>query len=202
MEPLMLLLMLVLNFGISWWNAYACGAYLTESKLIGGWTRVVVICGLVMSVCGFTWVYVALLGMGAVAAEFLTPADAELLFKLGYLIIIGPVLASGLGLWAHSLIVAYRERSFGSVAIAGWNTYAQAHNTWQAASNAGSFLSDVIEGLSGKNRKSSKDGAAAILIILIAIIAVAGGYLTTMAIARRADRKIALDVTGREPLRA
>ena len=199
MNELFLFVLILLNFGISFWNAYASGAYLTESKIVGGWTRFVVWCGLVMSACGFTWVYLTLLTMGAVAGHFLTPEDGVIMFKLGYLVIILPILGSGFGIWAHSLAEAYRRRSFGSIAIAGWNTFAQAHNTWQAASHAPSFLKDVIEAFSGKNRKSSKDGAAAILIVLLVILAVAGGAITTGLIARWADRRVALDVTGEIP---
>jgi hypothetical protein len=195
MSPLMLLGLLVLNFGISFWNAYASGAYLTESKIIGGWTRFITWCGLVMSACGFTWVYLTLLAMIAVSTGHLTPEDGELMFKLGYLIIILPVLGSGFGIWAHSLAVAYRQRSLGSTTIAAWNTYAQFKNTWDAASHAGNFLSDVIEGLGKRKSRSSKDGAG-ILIILLVILAVLGGAITTGLIARWADRRVAIDVTG------
>ena len=194
MNALVLLFFLVLNFGISFWNAYAAGAYFTESKIIGGWTRFITWCALVMSACGFTWVYLTLLTMGAVAGHWLTPEDGELMFKLGYLIIILPVLGSGFGLWINSLVNAYRQRTFGNFAVAGWNTYAQFRNTWEAASNAPNFLRDVIDGLSSKNRKSSKDGAAAILLILLVILAVAGGAITTGLIARWADRRVALEV--------
>jgi len=148
-----------------------------------------------MSACGFTWVYLTLLTMGAVAGEFLTPEWGEVMFKLGYLIIIGPIIGSGFGIWAHSMAEVYRRRSFGSVAVASWNTFAQAHNTWQAASHAPNFLKDVLDAFSGKGRsKSSKDGAAAILVILLVILAVAGGAITTGLIARWADRRVALDV--------
>ncbi len=193
MNPLVLLFFLVLNFGISWWNARSSGAYLTESKLIGGWTRFIVWCGLVMSACGFTWVYLTLLTMIAVGTGYLTPYWGEIMFQLGYLIIILPILGSGLGIWAHSIAVAYRERSFGSVGVAGWNTFAQAHNTWQAAKHAPSAFESVFKAFSGKNSKS-KDGAAAILVIVLVILAVAGGAMTTAAIARRADREVALDM--------
>lgn len=192
MNELMLLGLLILNFAISFWNAYASGAYLTESKMIGGWTRFMVWCGLVMSACGFTWVYLCILTMIAVAGQWLTPEWGEVMFKLGYLIIIGPVLGSGLAIWANSLITAYRERTFGSVAVAGWNTFAQAHNTWQAASHAPGFAKDVWEAFSPKGK--SRDSASALLVILLVILAVAGGALTTGAIARWADRRVALDV--------
>ena len=194
MNELVLLLFLALNFGISFWNAYACGAYLTESKVIGGWTRFITWCGLVMSACGFTWVYLSILAMVAVAAQWLTPEWGVVMFKLGYLIIILPILGSGFGIWAHSIAHAYRRRSFGSVAIAGWNTYAQFRNTWEAASHAPSFMRDVMDAFVSKDRRSSKDGAAAMLAVLLVILAVAGGAMTTGAIARWADRRVAIDV--------
>ena len=134
--------------------------------------------------------------MLAVAAHWITPEWGEVMFKLGYLIIILPVLGSGFGIWAHSIAQAYRSRTFGNVAVAGWNTFAQAHNTWQAARHAPGFLEDVLEAFSGKGKRSSKDGAAAILVILLVILAVAGGALTTGAIARRSDRRVALNVVG------
>ena len=194
MNELVLLLFLALNFGISFWNAYASGAYLTESKVIGGWTRFITWCGLVMSACGFTWVYLSILTMIAVAAQWLTPEWGMVMFKLGYLIIILPILGSGFGIWAHSIAHAYRRRSFGSVAIAGWNTYAQFRNTWEAASHAPSFMRDVMDAFISKDRRSSKDGAAAMVAVLLVILAVAGGAMTTGAIARWADRRVAIDV--------
>lgn len=193
MNELMLLGLLVLNFAISFWNAYASGAYMTESKIIGGWARVLTWSGLVMSACGFTWVYLCLLAMLAVAAKWLTPEWGEIMFKLGYLVIILPVLGSGMAIWIDSLVKAYRRRTFGSVAVAGWNTFAQAKNTWDAAKHAPSFLSDVLKAFSGKGSKGGrkdKDSAGALLVILLVVLALAGGILTTMGIARWADRRV------------
>lgn len=196
MNYLFLFGLLALNFAISCWNAYASGAYLTESKIIGGWSRFIVWCGLVMSACGFTWVYLTLLTMIAVSASWLTPADGEIMFKLGYLIIILPILGSGFGIWAHSIVQAYRQRTFGSVAVAGWNTYAQFQNTWDAASHAPGFISDVMERFAGGDDDDDGKGAAAILMILLVILALAGGIITTGVIARWADRKVAVQVAG------
>ncbi len=194
MNPLLLLLLLVLNFGISFWNAYASGSFLTESKIVGGWPRFIVWCGLIMSGCGFTWVYLTILTMVAVGTETLTPEWGNVMFKLGYLIIILPILGSGLGIWLHSVMEAFRQRSFGSVAVAGWNTFAQVNNTWQAARHAPSAFKEVVGAFGSKRGKSSKDGAAALLVILLVILAVCGGAMTTAAIARWADRKVALNV--------
>jgi hypothetical protein len=59
----MLFLLLILNFAISWFNAWSVGRVWTESKMIGGFFRMTVWCGAIMSACGFTWVYIALLGL-------------------------------------------------------------------------------------------------------------------------------------------
>jgi len=186
-----LLLMLALNFGISCWNAYASGAYFTESKIIGGWIRFVTWCGLIMSACGFTWVYLTILTMIAISSGKLTPEQGLAMFKLGYLVIILPLLGSGLGIWAHSIAVAYRRGNFGDIAVAGWNTYAQAHNTWDAASHAPGFMRDVADAFKPKGKK---DDGALVLMILLVMLALFGGVITTGLIARWADRRVALDV--------
>jgi hypothetical protein len=195
-----LICLLFLNFGISFWNAYASGAYLTESKLIGGWMRLLVWCGLIMSGCGFTWTYLTLLSILAVSTGYLTPEWGEIMFKLGYLIIILPVLGSGLGIWVHSIAEMFRKRNFSSVAIAGWNTYAQSRNTWEAARHAPGFFKDVLSAFGGSGKGGKKDSkqageaAAMMLVIVLVVIAVFGGAITTGVIARWADRKVALKI--------
>ncbi len=189
MSYLVLFLLLVLNFAISWWNAYSAGRGWTEVKYVGGWPRVVTWCAVVMSACGFTWVYLTLLTIAAVAFNFISVESADVMFNLGYLIIILPVLGSGFGLWANSLINAYKRRSFGSIGIAGWNTFAQARNIYSAARYApGAFDSVMNFFLKGKSRK----GRESALILLLVILALSGGALTTTAIVRKADRENAL----------
>lgn len=204
MNGLLLLFLLVVNFGISWYNAWSVGRFWTESKVIGGWTRFLVWCGVIMSACGFTWVYLTILTIVGVVTEFLTLEQAEVMFALGYLIIIGPILGSGFGIWANSLVRAYRTRKFGDVAVAGYNTFAQGYNTFQAAKHAPGMLDTVLDffvgGSSGKGkksrRKSSGDGAAGLLVILLVILAVVGGALTTSVIVTRANKNTVIDVTG------
>ena len=186
--------MLVLNLAISYWNARSCGSYLTESKLMGGWTRFLVLCGLVMSALGFTWVYLTIITMATLAFGILTPTQAQIMFELGYLIIIFPLLGSGLGIWIHSMVVAFRTRKFGDIAVAGWNTYAMANNVWTATSETPDILKSVTGFFKGID---DDDSAAAILIILLVIVALAGGVITMLGIARKADREVAIDVVAR-----
>ena len=87
-----LLVFLVLNFGISFWNAYSCGSYLTESKIIGGWFRFVVWCGLVMAACGFTWVILTILTMVAVRGH---ASDGAFLSAFAGMLGVAPPVAVG-----------------------------------------------------------------------------------------------------------
>lgn len=190
----MILLLFVLNVAISAWNAYASGAYWTESKLIGGTVRLLTWCGLVMSACGFTWCYLLVVAMGAELAGYLTPAETDLAIKAGYLVLILPILGSGLAIWAESVASAWRERSLGSIARAAWNTHAQASNTWSAVRDAPGIFSGVWEALAGGDTDDDSPGPAVALVLFAVVLALVGGVLTTAAIARWADRRVALEV--------
>ncbi|KKS74783.1 hypothetical protein A3J20_01850 [Candidatus Gottesmanbacteria bacterium RIFCSPLOWO2_02_FULL_42_29] len=196
MNELILFGMLILNFGISWWNAWSAGRFWTEAKVVGGWVRVIVWAAVVMAAVGFTWVYLTLLTVGAVIGELLTYEQASVMFDLGYLILIPALLGSGTVIWIHSLIVAWKRRNLGDVAVAAWNTYAHARNVWTAASHSGDALENVMKFFFGGKRKSSKDSAAALLIILLVILALTGGIITTALIVRHADKNYAMDVTS------
>lgn len=202
MNALFLFGLLVVNFGISWWNAHQGGKYFTEVKLVKGWPRVLVWSALIMAAVGFTWVYLTLLAVGAVSFEFLTPEEGEVMFNLGYLILVPALLGSGTVIWVHSLINAWRKRQLGDVAVAAWNTYAHARNVWTAASHTDDALENVLDFFTGGSKsgsrrrsKSSGKGAGAMLIILLVVLAITGGIITTVLIAQRADREHALDVT-------
>ncbi len=126
-------LLLIVNFGISWWNAYATGKVWAESKAAGGWPRAMAWAGAVMSACGFTFVYAVVLALIAGATGYLPPQYVQGLLELTYVIIVLPILGSGMIIWVESLMTAWRERTFGNIAGAGWNTFAQIHNTYEAA---------------------------------------------------------------------
>ncbi len=194
MNELILFGMLLLNFGISWWNAWSAGRIWTEAKVIGGWYRVVIWAAVIMAAVGFTWVYLTLLTIGAVMAELLTYDQAMVMFDLGYLILIPALLGSGTVIWIHSLIVAWKRRKLGDVAVAAWNTYAHARNVFSAASHTDDAFANVMGFFFGGKGRKSKDGAAALIIIVLLILALTGGIITTYMIVRHADAEYVLDV--------
>lgn len=195
---LMTLVMLVINFGISWLNAWSVGRSWADSKVIGGWPRVLVWSAAIMSACGFTWCYLIVLALGAGAFGWLEPQYVKGALELGYVVIILPVLGSGLAIWIDSLTTAWRRRDLASGLTAAWNTYAQAHNTYQAASMLPRIfenLGDLFEG--GDSDSDSAKSRAILAVVFLVVLALACGVLTTVAIVRSTAHAYATGVLGR-----
>lgn len=199
MEVFFIVLIWLLNFAISWWNAYACGKAWAETKAVGGWRRFMVWMGAIMSASGFTWCYLILEAFGAYSANMIDTYWLGITLQLGYVIIIPGVLFAGLMITIDSWARAYRRGGVLNYGLAGYNTYAQVHNTYHAANNFGSALSSIGDAFSGKgrSRSSSSDskggGAAALLVLLLAAIAVILGIGTTWLIINRSAATEPLD---------
>jgi len=198
----------VINFGISFWNAWAVGSSWVETKMAGGWPRFMAWMGWIMSASGFTWCYLIVLVVGA--HEMGVPwqvDDKWVMFKLpdretmialqlGYMLIVPGILFSGFAIMLDSWARAWRQRSITNLGVAGWNTYAQIHNTYSAISGFGEAFSNVSkyfgESKSSSSGDDDKKGAALILLLVLVALAVFGGILTTSAIVSVA--------AGRQPL--
>lgn len=198
MEFLLLVLMLILNFAISWANASYVGQYWTESKEIGGSFRLYIWAGYIMAIAGFTMVYgYILLLLAPIILQF-AEVDHEIIMlfeqlasDLIYLFSIVTVIPTGFYIWIRSLKNFWERRTLLDGITAGWNTYAQIHNTMSVARNAPSALGRVVEALfGGKNRSKKKDNTVIVMCaILVLIFAIFGGYFTAYAIMKKADRE-------------
>jgi len=184
----------VLNFGISIWNAYACGRVWVETKHYGGWRRFMTWMGAIMSASGFTWCYLILLALLAQNFEWISQRQLEVALNLGYIAVIPGILFSGLMITLDSWAAAYRNRNLASFGIAAYNTYAQIHNTYSAISGlgqafhtVGSFFNDSESSESDRNRDKGK-----LVVILLVVAALLLGVLTTALIIWR--------VAGSQPL--
>lgn len=163
MAWLMVLGLLALNGFIASWNAYVVGR---AWRFAGGFMTFVLWCALIQSVVGYS--SIALVGIlvglhqyGKLDAEFMKYA-----MDLWYLLMVFPVIGSGLVIWLHGVIHTIRHPSVGGVLTSGWNTFANVHNIMGAVRHvpeAGEGVGKLL-GSIGK----SKDGAKA-LIVLIAV---------------------------------
>ena len=187
MAVLLLVVMLILNFVISWSNARYVGYYWTESKEIGGSFRRYVVAGYVMAIAGFTMVYAYLLLI--ISPVFLQMADIDpevilqieqLSADLIYLFTVVTIVPTGFYIWIRSLKTAW---------TGGWNTYAQLHNTISVARNAPSALGRVAKALFGGKGKKKDNTIVILVAIFILIVAIFGGYFTASAIMKKADRE-------------
>jgi hypothetical protein len=196
-------LVFVLNFVISWFNAVSVGKVWDASKAKGGVAHFMTWMGAVMSASGFTWCYLLVLGLIAsvtpmqvfadegevLTGMILDPASLQVFFELGYMVIILPILGSGLAITVQSwrqlaMRRAQGEANFGDYAVTGWNTFAQAHNMYSFAREAPGIMSHLGSFFGG----DSEDSGKAKFIIILVMLAVGGGILTTFGIVQKTRR--------------
>lgn len=176
-----------LNFGISWFNAWVCGKSWNESKHVGGVAHFMNWMGAIMSASGFTWCYTilaVLLGRiipveqaDGTYAPAISEAVAQATLQLGYLVVIFPILGSGLAITIQAWAAFWRRRTFGNGAVAAYDTFAMAHNIYGAVRHvpeAGRGVSSFF--------KSDGDDKGKGLVLVIVVGALLGGILTTRAI--------------------
>ena len=209
MTILFLVLALALNFIISWANANYVGRYWSESKEVGGSFRVHIVVGYIMSIAGFTMVYGYILLL--ISPIFLQMANVDqetiLMFEqlssdLIYLFCVATIIPTGFYIWIRSLKDFWEEKTLANGLTAGWNSYAQIHNTLSAAREAPSAISRVVEVLFGGKSSKKKDNSIIVLCaIFVLVIAIFGGYFTASAIMKKADREYDMfeDLRERNP---
>jgi hypothetical protein len=177
----MIILIVVMNLGISFLNAYVCGRSWEESKAVGGILRLVVWCTAIMSAIGFS--SVNLLFLIFLAHDYVPRYFADVYFKgaldLWYLTIIFPTIGAGLAITVESWVAAYRDASLLRLSNAAWNTFAQIHNTANAVENVEGALNAVHDSFIS----DADDEGLAIMAGLVSV-ALLGGSLITAAIIR------------------
>jgi hypothetical protein len=196
MHPALIILVWVLNFAISVWNAYAVGKAWVETKHAGGWPRVVAWAGAVMSASGFSWCYLIVLTYAAHGLDFLDESHVRAAMYLGYVVLIPGILASGMVITLDSWARTYRQTTVTNLGRTAWNTYAQIHNTFHAVGDMDTAFGSVIDSLRGSGGSggssssggSDKKGGAVvfILVFVIVMLALLSGVLTTAVIISRA----------------
>jgi hypothetical protein len=215
-EVFFLILILVINVGISWWNSYVVGTTWKDMVAMGSWfERGVLWSALIQAGIGFSMPLILILGYGATflltvgTDPALTPEQAsqfiEAVFSLWYVLIIFPLLGSGLLITAYSIREAYQRRDFTSIAVAGWNTVAQIHNTISAFQHLGGAFGNVAEffreALSGDSDIRAKILIAAAAIVILSLV---GGFTLAIMLVKHYARKVEsrMEQYGREYLRA
>jgi len=198
-------LLVLVNIAIAWWNCYVVGKSWDVVKHHGSaFERILLWCGAIQSAVGFS--IPILIGLAFASVAFMTsgetPAmtqeDAQVfmegIFSLWYLLVIFPILGSGIIIWVHSVREAINRRDFASIATAGWNTYANISNFVNAGSGIGDALSGIGKAFSGGNSRDNK-GVAILLLIMIVVVALLAGALITATLIQRYRRQAVSQLT-------
>ena len=96
MDLLFGIMILVLNLGISFWNARVAGISWVEAKQVGGWPRFMIWMACIQSAVGFTWCYTLIVAIGAEQLHYLSASQASLVMEMGYVLVLPGIIFSGL----------------------------------------------------------------------------------------------------------
>lgn len=149
-----------------------------------------------MAIAGFTMVYgyilllisPFLLQMAEVEPETILMFE-QLALDLIYLFCVVTIIPTGFYIWLRSLKNFWERRTLSSGLTAGWNSYAQIHNTLRATRNAPSAFERVVKALLGGKSKKKDNTVIILCAILVLILAIFGGFFTASAIMKKADRE-------------
>jgi hypothetical protein len=193
MSPIIIVLLLGLNFAVAWWNCYAVGGSWEESKQIGGFIRFVSWSAVTQSAIGFSQVSGALIMFGLHLFGKLPLSVAAHAMQLWYLLVIIPALGTGLALTIHAWNEWWRDRSIANLAGASYNTLVQAMNMYQAIDGIGDAFKGVADLFSGDD-DDAKGWVIGIVVfaLLFGIVmtyALVGLYSGRLKMPRRADSR-------------
>jgi len=167
MVDIITILILVIDFGFSIWNAYASGLNVEMLRREGGssWLRAVAYSGLGLAYSGTSYVMLIVVGYTAYALGYISSDVVGGVLGLDFLFFGLLIIGFGLMVTIQSIIVAFRRRSFGSIAIAVWNIFAE---IWDIASYAEGFGEAVslVKGTGGDER----DETSLVLIVIVALL--------------------------------
>lgn len=176
----MIIIILLINAVISFWNAKSAGEIWAESKGIGGWIRVLAWCAAIQSMVGFSYIYITILVYVANAFNVLSNSGLQFMVNLAYVFLIVPLLGSGIVITIHSWIQASREKSLLSMGIAGWNTFATAYNLYYAVQSFGAAFhmatSNISNIFSSEDDEDSDEDSVVLALVVLALLA---GIMTT-----------------------
>ncbi len=195
MSTIVLTLLVIWNLFVSWYNAWSAGRSWAEAKASGGMAYFMNWCVAVMSASGFTWCYLVIFCAigGAIPGKYHLPDRyANAIFALGYLMIIIPVIGSGLAITIQSWTYFWKERTWRNGAVTGYNTIAQIYNTYEAVHAIPECLGLLKNVWDTEDSDDAGKQLLFALLVTVAILCLIGGIVTTTVIIRTTARGVAM----------
>ncbi len=163
--PIFALLMLVLTFAISIWNAYASGFNIgmCRKNNIEGFQKYASYSGLGLAFAGMTYVLVIVLSIIGYYAGYVTIGTVQAALSINFLVFGLMIIGFGLMVTIQSILIAAQRKSFWSILIAIWNIFAM-------IVDIASYISGFKEATSMLGGQNRRDQGNAVIIVLIAVL--------------------------------
>lgn len=195
MNPFITFMVLLAAFALSWYSAHRMGRFWTESKIVGGSTRLMVIASLILSGLGFTGVYFTLLVM--LLSAFYPEIEIGKLFPVSLGVLSMPGAGSVPSLWMNSQVAARRQQMLGAMSTPGFNLPVDPGDILDMSlSSRGLFrwVGDLFTGGGGSGGDGGGDSDSwklmlILLVIGLAILALMAGAVTTILIVQAVDKE-------------
>jgi len=129
------------------------------------WLEAVAYSGLGLAYAGASYVMLIVVGSVAYSLGYVSADVVAGVLGLDFLVFGALIIGFGLMVTIQSIIVAYRRRSFGSIAIAAWNIFAE---IWDIASYVEGF-GDAVSMVKGTG-SDERDETSLILIVIVALL--------------------------------
>ena len=180
---LLTVLILILDFVFSIWNAYASGYNIGIVRYRGasGFLKIAAYAGLGLAYSGVSYIMTLSIAYVGAYFGFVDPGVAAGALAFAFLVFGALIIGFGLIVTIQSIEIAVRTRSIWSVLGAGWNIFAE---IWDLYSYASGFQEAV-----GVLRSEDREESAQDQLIIIVVVALLIAYFITHAAYKQGLRK-------------
>jgi hypothetical protein len=162
---LLLAAIVIFDFVVSLWNAYSSGVIwgLLRNQAGHGFEKVCAVAGLGLAFAGMAYSTTIILSWVALQIGFIAIWDFLYLVSFDFLVFGAMIIGFGLLITVQSIVIAYRQRNFGSIAIASWNTFAE---VWDIATYVQGFQAAAT---TVKGDRQDRANVIAILVVAVSV---------------------------------
>ncbi len=184
LTTILAIIILVIDFAISIWNAYAGGyniGILRKQENPSDFTKAVAWSGVGIAFTGITYVMLVVLSFVALFLGYIDTTTASAVLGFDQLVFGLLIIGFGLMITIQSILIAAQRKNIWSIVVAAFNTIIEIVNIF---SYIATFQDSVqmVKGISG-NRQDEQN------LVILVILAILIGYFITHAAYKRGLKK-------------
>ncbi len=175
MADVLSVLLLIVMFFLSIWNAYASGFNIgmVRRNNVRGFMEYAAYSGVGLAFAGMTYVLIIAISAAAYLFSYIGISTVNYALSLDFLVFGLLIIGFGIMITIQSIITAYQRRNFWSILVAGYNIFAVAFDIVMYAESFNQAAS-VIK--AGNSRNRGNTSVIVILAVLVAFLIVHAAY--------------------------